>query len=163
MDNGHFYFINDQYFKDFPDQYLMQNKETINGQVHDRPCFLVFEDNSHKGLFWMIPFSSQTNKFHNIFNSKVSKYGKCDTIVFGNVLGHQKAFLIQNMCPVTSKYINNEYKDPNSLLPVRVNKLLEKDIINKAKRILALQRQGKKLIFPDVLTIESQLITDSNP
>ena len=72
MDNGHFYFINDQYFKDFPDPYLMQNKETVNGQIHNRPCFLAFEDSSHKGLFWMIPFSSQTNKFHTIYKSKIS-------------------------------------------------------------------------------------------
>ena len=28
MEIGHFYYIDDQYFKDFPDPYLMQNKET---------------------------------------------------------------------------------------------------------------------------------------
>ena len=27
MEIGHFYYIDDQYFKDFPDSYLMQNKE----------------------------------------------------------------------------------------------------------------------------------------
>ena len=26
----------------------------------------------------------------------MSKYKRCDTIVFGNVLGYEKAFLIQN-------------------------------------------------------------------
>lgn len=60
MDNGHFYFINDQYFIDFHDPYLMQNKEVINGQEHNRPCFFAFEDSNNKGLYWMIPFSSQT-------------------------------------------------------------------------------------------------------
>ena len=93
MDNGHFYFINDQYFIDFPDPYLMQNKEVINGQEHNRPCFYAFEDSNNKGLYWMIPFSSQTNKFHKIYSNKIAKYGKCDTIVFGKVLGHEKAFL----------------------------------------------------------------------
>ena len=39
MDTGHFYFLSDQYFIDFPDSNLMQNKETINGQSHGRPCF----------------------------------------------------------------------------------------------------------------------------
>ena len=39
MEIGHFYYIDDQYFKDFPDSYLMQNKEKVNGQLHDRPCF----------------------------------------------------------------------------------------------------------------------------
>ena len=28
MEIGHFYYIEDQYFIDFPDNYLMQNKET---------------------------------------------------------------------------------------------------------------------------------------
>lgn len=42
MEIGHFYYIDDQYFKDFPDSYLMQNKEKVNGQLHDRPCFYAF-------------------------------------------------------------------------------------------------------------------------
>ena len=37
--NRNFYYIDDQYFKDFPDPYLMQNKEKVNGQLHDRPVF----------------------------------------------------------------------------------------------------------------------------
>ena len=158
MNNGHFYFINDQYFIDFPDPFLMQNKEIINGQEHNRPCFYAFEDNTNKGLYWMIPFSSQTNKFHGIYNSKIAKYGKCDTIVFGTVLGHQKAFLIQNMCPISVKYINNEYLDSATNQPVRISGILESELISKARRVLALQRQGKKLIFPDILKIEAELI-----
>ena len=69
MKNGHFYYINDQYFLDFPDDKLMQNKETVNGVAHDRPCFYAFQDNS-TGLFWLIPFSSQTNKFKAIYEKK---------------------------------------------------------------------------------------------
>lgn len=42
METGHFYFLNDNCFKDFTDTYLMQNKEAINGTVHDRSCFLCF-------------------------------------------------------------------------------------------------------------------------
>ncbi len=158
MQGGHFYFINDQYFIDFPDPFLMQNKEIVNGKVHNRPCFYAFEDSSHKGLYWLIPFSSQTNKFQTIYNNKIAKHQKCDTIVFGNVLGHKKAFLIQNMCPIISKYINNEYFDSKSGVPVRVDKSLEHELITKAKKVLALCHKGKKLIFPDVIAIESELI-----
>lgn len=158
MDNGHFYFINDQYFIDFPDPYLMKNKEVINGQKHNRPCFYAFEDSNNKGLYWMIPFSSQTNKFHRIYSNKIAKYGKCDTIVFGKVLGHEKAFLIQNMCPISSKYINNEYVDSATNIPVRISGILEGELISKARRVLALQRQGKKLVFPDILKIEAAII-----
>lgn len=104
MEAGHFYYIEDQYFIDFPDVYLMHNKENVKGELHDRPCFYTFKD-SKSGLYWMIPFSSQVSKFKGIYNKKIQKFKKCDTIVFGEVLGHEKAFLIQNMCPVTEKYI----------------------------------------------------------
>lgn len=160
MEIGHFYYLNDQYFADFPDPYLMQNKETIHGQLHDRPCFYTFQDAS-TGLYWMIPFSSRVDKFMEIHNQKMQKYGKCDTIVFGNVLGRRKAFLIQNMCPVTPKYIKNEYIDANANIPVRINGVLEKELTSKARRVLALHRKGIPLIFPNVFKIEKELLSQA--
>lgn len=135
MEIGHFYYIDDQYFKDFPDPYLMQNKEKVNGQLHDRPCFYAFQD-SNTQLFWMIPFSSQVSKFKGIYNKKMQKYHRCDTIVFGEVLGHEKAFLIQNMCPITEKYMKNEYLDSAANIPVRVDGRLEKELKDKACYLL---------------------------
>ena len=161
MDTGHFYYINDKYFTDFPDSYLMKNKETINGQAHDRPCFYAIKDSS-TNIYWLIPFSSQITKFKKIYNNKIQKYKRCDTIVFGDVLGHEKAFLIQNMCPVTIEYIKNEYIDSATNIPVRINGALEKELKEKARKILALQRKGFKLIFPDVLAIEKALLHKSN-
>lgn len=160
MKVGNFYYIDDQYFLDFPDPYLMKNKETVGGQMHDRPCFYAIQDN-FAGIYWMIPFSSQISKFKEIHNNKIQKYKRCDTIVFGEVLGHEKAFLIQNMCPVISKYIKNEYIDSHANVPVRVNGVLEKELKEKASKVLALQRKGSKLIFPDVLAIEKKLKNDN--
>ena len=161
MEVGHFYYIEGSYFADFPDPYLMKNKEAINGQVHDRPCFYTFQVTS-AGIYWMIPFSSQVLKFKKIYNSKMQKYNRCDTIVFGEVLGHEKAFLIQNMCPITSKYMKNGYIDSKTNVPVRVNGVLEKELKEKASKVLALQRKGSKLIFPNVLEIENKLINQKN-
>lgn len=161
MEVGHFYYIEDQYFIDFPDVYLMHNKENVKGELHDRPCFYTFKD-SKSGLYWMIPFSSQVSKFKGIYNKKIQKFKKCDTIVFGEVLGHEKAFLIQNMCPVTEKYIKNEYIDSKANIPVRVDGVLEKKLKEKSARVLALERKGIKLIFPDVLNIEEKLIEQNN-
>ena len=157
MINGHFYYIDDQYFLDFPDPLLMQNKESIDGQVHDRPCFYAFKDTS-TGLYWMIPFSSQVAKYRDYYDSKMAKYKRCDTITFGYVLGHEKAFLIQNMCPITPRYIKNEYIDSLANVPVRINGAFEKQLVNKAKKVLALHRKGIKLIFPNVLSIEAKLL-----
>ena len=61
--------------------------------------------------------------------------------------------MIQNMCPVTEKYISNEYLDSMNVL-VRVNGIFEKELVRKAKKILLLQRRGVNIIFPDVLNIE---------
>ncbi|MEG0494547.1 MAG: hypothetical protein RR696_15245, partial [Clostridia bacterium] len=60
--DGTFYFVSDDYFRDFPDPYLMKNKEIINGQPHGRPCFYAFKD-TLTGLYWMIPLSSQTEEY----------------------------------------------------------------------------------------------------
>lgn len=157
MEKGHFYFINDQYFIDFPDTMLMSNKESLNGRSHNRPCFYAFEDNK-TGLCWMIPISSQVKKYREYYNKKIQKYKRCDTIAFGYVLGQERAFLIQNMCPITDSYIKNEYIDKASNVPVRVNGAFEQELIEKAKRVLALQRKGIKLIFPDVSEIEKKLL-----
>jgi len=149
MDTGCFYFLLDDYFLDFPDKYLMSNK--------DRPCFYSFYDDK-TNIYWLIPFSSKVEKYKAIYQKKVSKYGKCDTILFGDVLGYEKAFLIQNMCPAIPKYIKNKYIDAKTNVPVKLRGDFEKELIYKAKLILNLVRKGKQLIFPDVLKIESSLI-----
>lgn len=161
MVDGHFYYINEQYFIDFPDTRLMQNKEKVKGEVHDRPCYYAFKDSSTQ-LYWMIPISSQIIKYRKYYNDKVTKYKRCDTIIFGEVLGREKAFLIQNMFPITPQYIKNEYIDSNAGIPVRISRILEKKLREKAKRILALQRKGFHIIFPDVLTIESKLLNNNS-
>jgi hypothetical protein len=157
MDVGHFYFIDDSYFLTFPDPYLMSNKDTVSGIPHDRPCFYSFIDPS-TNLFWMIPISSQIAKYKKVHAQKIARWGKCLTIHFGDVLGYTKAFLIQNMCPVSNKYIKGEYIDHAAGIPVRINSPLEQKIIQDAKQVLFLTRQGKKLIFPDVLIIEKELL-----
>ena len=149
MDVGRFYFLDGKYYQDFPDPYLMQDL--------DRPCFYAFKD-TQTGIYWMIPFSSRVAKFRGIYQNKMRKYGVCDTIDFGEVLGHEKAFLIQNMCPVTDEYVLNEYIDHAANVPVRLSGAVEQRLIKKATKVLALQRKGVKLIVPDVLKIERELI-----
>ncbi len=156
---GHFYFIEEQYFIDFPDKYLMKNKEVINGVEHNRPSFLSFVD-TKTGLQWMIPISSKVQKYKNIYNNKTANGKKCDAIAFGHVIGYQCAFLIQNMFPVTQAYIKNEYLDSVSRLPVRLPQNEEAEIISKAQKVLSMVKNQRMtyLIFPNVLTIEKKLL-----
>lgn len=159
MKTGHFYFLADQYFHQFPDPHLMKNKEAVHGQLHGRPCFYAFQDETTH-LFWMIPISSQVAKYKAIYQRKLERYRQCDTIAFAHIFGHASTFLIQNMCPVSEKYIAEEYLDRHHI-PVRVAGNVERELIKKAKKVLALQRQGVSLLFPNSLAIEEVLLKDS--
>ena len=61
------------------------------------------------------------------------------------------------MCPIDESYIRNEYLD-GSNKPVRITGSLERELESKAIKVLNLQKKGKKLIFPDVLSIEKKLL-----
>jgi len=66
----------------------------------------VFIDN---GQFYFIndkyfsdfPDPMLMKKYQNYYNSKIKKYGKCDTIVFGHILGHE-TYLIFMFSSVTN-------------------------------------------------------------
>jgi len=155
IEKGCFYFINDDFFNKFSHiEHLMGNNKNGN----KRPVFFAFENKTNSDILWVVPISSKVPKYKKIYNKKISKNGICDTIVFGNVLGHEKAFLIQNMCPISKKYIDSTYE--NQSQAVKVDNLLKKEIIKKSKKVLALDKKGMKLIYPNVLEIENSLLND---
>ena len=41
------YFLSNEYYQDFPDDKLTQNKDTIDGVPHSRPCFFAFPDSKY--------------------------------------------------------------------------------------------------------------------
>ncbi len=93
-----------------------------------------------------------------IYNQSVEKYGRCDTLAFGFVLGEKKAFLIQNMFPVTEKYFNNVYIDKNTSRPIQLSESLKKELKSKANKVLSLyKRKGIKLVFTDIEKILTKL------
>lgn len=160
MQAGRFYFISKEYFLKFPNDNIMKNKEMIDGVEHGRPCYFAFRDEANENIFWLIPISSRVEKYEKIHASKIRKFGRCNTILFGNVLGRRRAFLIQNMIPVTQEYIDEIYSDSNND-PVQIEGNLSKKIVSCAKEVLHLQRKGMNLIFPNVLNIESELKSTS--
>lgn len=156
MLQAQFYFLSDQYYQDFPDDKLMQNKDALNGMSHSRPCFFAFKDSKVTDIYWIIPISSKFEKFKRIAQDKIKKYGHCNTIRFGIVLGRNTAFLIQNMCPATEKYLT-AYIDKNKC-PIRMDDRTAADIEKNARNVLALSKRGVKVIFPDVFKIYHQLV-----
>ena len=156
---GCFYFIKDAFFDVIEDKELMQNKE--NGSR--RPCYFCFRSKENNEIIWFIPVSTKVDKYKKIYNKKIEmqkKLGKklsVDTIVFGYVSNTYSTFLIQNMFPVTEKYIESQYIKNN--VAIRLSNKLQKEIIYKANKVLGLYKHGmKNIIFPDIDKILKQLL-----
>lgn len=154
IENGKFYFIKDEFFEKVNDKTILLNKDNEN----KRPCYYCFKDNSNEKIIWFIPISSKIDKYKKIFSYKLNKLGKVDTIVFGKVNNDERAFLIQNMFPVTEKYIEEKYRRNN--MNVEITYTLRKEIENKANYILKLADKGKKVVFTDIVKIKEILLEE---
>lgn len=160
---GCFYFIKDSFFDIIDDSELMQNKENGN----KRPCYYCFKSKKYDDIIWFIPVSTKIEKYQKIYNYKIQKQIKLgkkpsiDTIVFGNVANTYSVFLIQNMFPVTKKYVESQYI--KNKVAIRLSNKLQKEVIYKANKILNLYNHGmKNIIFPNVDKILEQLLSNSN-
>lgn len=92
VQQGFSYHIKDDFFEEEKDKYIMSNKEDGNY----RPHFYAVQDKKNSDLYWMIPISSQAEKYKKIMERKIERYGKCNTIIIGKFAGKENAFLIQN-------------------------------------------------------------------
>lgn len=73
-------------------------------------------------------------------------------------MGEKKAFLIQNMFPVTEEYFNNVYLGKNTFKPIQLLESLKKELRSKANKVLSLyKRKGIKLVFTDIEKILTKL------
>ena len=160
---GCFYFIKDSFFDIIDDPELMQNKENGN----KRPCYYCFKSKTYDDIIWFIPVSTKIEKYQKIYNYKIQKQIKLgkkpsiDTIVFGNVANTYSVFLIQNMFPVTKKYVESQYI--KNKVAIRLSNKLQKEVIYKANKVLNLYNHGmKNIIFPNVDKILEQLLSNSN-
>lgn len=159
---GNFYFIKDKFFEFINDSELMQNKE--NGTK--RPCYFCFKSKENDKIIWFIPVSTKVDKYKIIYNNKINKQIKLgkkpsiDTIVFGYISNVYSTFLIQNMFPVTEKYIESQYK--KNSIEITLSNKLQKEVISKANKVLMLYNKGmKKIIFPDIENILNKLLNDN--
>lgn len=69
-----------------------------------------------------------------------------------------KGILIKNTFPVTQNYIICLYRNLKTNELVRIDKILEVKLENKANKVLFLERKGIKVMLPNVLKIKSKLI-----
>ena len=161
MDTGRFYFVKDWFYDRFKNCGLLENKEITSGKEHNRPCCYLFKfDKSDENIYWMIPISSKVSKYESEYRKSIEKYGLCDNISFGYILGERCAFLPQNLFPITEEYINNVYIDKNTSMPITVPRDLMAELNKKARKKIRYNQQGKKLGMSNIMKIYSELLKD---
>lgn len=165
MDVGKLYFVKDEFYERFKGCGLLENKEIINGKPHGRPCCYLFSFNkkdSDNEIYWMIPISSKVSKYKKEYQHSINKYKMCDNISFGYVLGEEKAFLPQNLFPVTKEYIGSTYLDYHTGEPIEIPKDLMSELNKKARKKIRYNQQGKTLGMSDTVKIYNELNKDQH-
>lgn len=150
-----FYFISDSFFHKVQDPYLKQNHETTK-----RPHYYAFQD-EETSLYWMIPCSSQVEKYQRIIEKKEMRHQKTDAIQIVKIQEKKSALLFQDMFPCSRQYIEGMYirrKVPLSIGDPNIVQHMERI----ARQIVVKLRMGVRFTptQPDIKRIENMLLLD---
>lgn len=140
LETGYVYHIKDEYFEFAKDEKLMKNHE--NGNT--RPTYICIKNTNSKVL-WFISMSSKVEKYKKIQEQKIKKSGVCDTIVIGKYRRKEAVFLIQNIFPITEKYI--DHIDTIRNQAVAVVEGTKKEITYKVNKIFTFYNRQTTLYF----------------
>lgn len=156
---NYLYFIKDDFFEKYKSYNFILNKKD-NGKK--RPCF--YAQKLDENLYIMIPISSKIEKYKIIRDDKLKKNKKCYNFVFGNVLGIEKVFLIQNMFLIKKCYIEKVYIDKFSN-PISVEFKTKNEVEKYCKKSINLHKKltevGKKgVLFVDIFKLQRELINE---
>ena len=159
MEQNKLYFIKDEYFEKYKVSNMSLNKDADENGEHNRPCYYAFKEDN---IYWMIPISSQIDKYEYEYQKSIKKYGVCDSISFVYIKGNKNAALIQNMIPITSKYIDKIYTYFGTNTPIEINEKKKKELNAKARKVVRFARIGKKLTFTPILDFEKRLLEEQD-
>lgn len=132
----------------------MQNKSTTK-----RPHYYAVRDRK-TGLYWMIPCSSKVEKYQRIIDRRNKGGHATATIKIKSIAGRKSALLLQDMFPVSEKYVEPYYRGGH---PVRIG---DPDIIKELERasnqVIGMIRAGIKFTKyqPDTMRIERLLLEE---
>lgn len=144
--------IQDSYFYDYRSQYHMDNKS------ERRPYYLAIK--SENDIVWVIPLSSQVEKYALKIREDIQKKGECLFYYIARVLGKESVFLIGNVIPVHKKYVKRPFTVNG--IPYSVeNKRDIREIQRRVGKYIALVRQKKLHPHVNILKIEQLLLAHS--
>ena len=152
MKRAGFYLIKDAFFEDMEEPFLKGNKSA------NRPHYYCIPE-ADTNIYWMIPLSSRVEKYKNIMLKLQRAKKSCNALHIA-LLGNDKesVFLIQDIFPVTEKYIEREYTIGGIHFILR-NEQEIKTIENKSKVVIKMLKQGIKFTptQPNVLAMLEKL------
>lgn len=151
MQEHSFYIIKDEFFSEMNDPYLKGNKSA------NRPHYYCFKE--EENIYWMIPLSSRIDKYKAIIAKQEAKGRRCNILHITKLdNGRESAFLIQDIFPITDKYIARAYTIANQPLILTSEKTAG-EIDKKARKVIKLIKHGVKFTptQPDVLRILEKL------
>ena len=70
--------------------------------------------------------------------------------ILSYVNGKKRAFLVQNIFPVTENYIDEMYMLNNSTIPATVNKKISEALKKSAEKVVRLNKQGIKISITNI-------------
>lgn len=146
------YVISDEFFERYDSSHkLMLNK----GEKRPYYCGIV----AGNGILWLIPLSSQVDKYRKSIEADELKHGKGNCIFhyIAKVKGKDNAFLIGNAFPCTEAFI----KKPFTIAGVPYVIQNQKDIAavqQKLSRFIALVRNGRLHPNANIMDIEKSLL-----
>ena len=133
-ENG-FYVIKDEFFSDMNDPYLKGNKN------EKRPHYYCLTD-SILNFHWMIPMSSRVEKYQRIIDKRLMNGKTCDILHIAKLDNDRKnAFLIQDIFPITEKYILREYYISETPLTLTSQHEIN-EIDKRARKVIELLKHG---------------------
>jgi|LSQX01.1.fsa_nt_gb hypothetical protein len=152
---GRLYFIKNEFFSKVNDSFLKTNKMDSS-----RPHYFTFQD-SNTNLLWVIPCSSQIEKYKNIIQDKISKNKPHSHIQIIKVAGKEQAFLYQDMFPILPKYIDKAYENKYGYMEIKDPKTIQ-GIEDTAVKIIKLLKRGIKFTptQPDIIKIERIMLSE---
>ena len=151
-----FYIIKEKFFEDMSDPFLKGNKG------ENRPHYYCFED-THTGIYWMIPLSSRIDKYKRIVEKKEQAGKPCDILHIVKLDdSRESVFLIQDMFPITEEYIEREYTIAGNHLML-TSEHVARTIEQKAKKVMAMLKRGVKFTptQPNITAILEKLMVDT--
>ena len=152
IQTGYLYHIKDEFFDIVNDENLMTNHE----RGKQRPTYFTIKD---KDILWFIPLSSKVDKYKEIVDKKIKKYGVCNSIIIRDILGNEAAILIQNAFPTLEKYIDHVHV-LNNEKPAKVIESVSDEILENFAQMLKLKNRGLNFFFTDIDKIKKQMLDE---